>query len=46
MKDCGLVFGTATPEQKALTRASWTRWDVVHTAIILAITVAFYVYFW
>jgi SSS family solute:Na+ symporter len=42
----GLVFGTATPEQKALTSASWTRWDVVHTCIILAITVAFYVYFW
>jgi SSS family solute:Na+ symporter len=42
----GLVFGTATPEQKALTRAGWNRWDVIHTAIILSITVAFYIYFW
>jgi SSS family solute:Na+ symporter len=42
----GLVFGTATPEQKAATRASWTKWDVVHTCIILGITVAFYIYFW
>ncbi|MDL2243462.1 sodium:solute symporter [Bacteroidales bacterium OttesenSCG-928-J19] len=42
----GLVFGTATPEQKAETRASWGAWDIVHTCIILAITVAFYIYFW
>ncbi|MDR1737261.1 MAG: sodium:solute symporter [Candidatus Symbiothrix sp.] len=42
----GLVFGTATPEQKAVTRASWTKWDVIHTIIILGITVAFYIYFW
>jgi SSS family solute:Na+ symporter len=42
----GLVFGTATPEQRASTRASWNRWDVVHTCIILGITTAFYVYFW
>lgn len=42
----GLVFGTATPEQKAATRASWNKWDVIHSTIILAITVAFYIYFW
>jgi len=42
----GLVFGTATPEQKAATRASWNHWDVIHTVIILGITVAFYIYFW
>ncbi len=42
----GLVFGTATPAQKAETRASWNRWDVIHTAIILCITAAFYIYFW
>ena len=39
----GLVFGTSTPEQIA---ASWNKWDVVHTMIILGITVAFYIYFW
>jgi len=42
----GLVFGTATPEQRAETRASWNHWDIINTVIILAITVAFYVYFW
>jgi len=42
----GLVFGTATAEQKAETRASWNKWDILHTCIILAITAAFYIYFW
>jgi SSS family solute:Na+ symporter len=42
----GLCFGTATPEQKAETRASWGTWDIIHTCIILAFTVAFYIYFW
>jgi len=42
----GLVFGTASPEQRAETRASWTRWDVIHSCIIIGITVAFYIYFW
>ena len=42
----GLVFGTSTPEQRAETRASWNHWDVINSAIILAITVAFYIYFW
>ena len=42
----GLVFGTSTPEQIAVTRASWNRWDVIHTVIIVCITLAFYIYFW
>ena len=42
----GLVFGTSTPEQIAATRASWGMWDIIHTVIILGITVAFYAYFW
>ncbi|MBR4755922.1 MAG: Na+/glucose cotransporter, partial [Bacteroidales bacterium] len=42
----GLCFGTATPEQKAVTRASWNTWDIIHTVIILSVTVAFYIYFW
>lgn len=42
----GLVFGTSTAEQRAATRASWNHWDVIHSIIILAITVAFYIYFW
>jgi SSS family solute:Na+ symporter len=42
----GLVFGTSTPEQIAATKRSWDKWDVIHTIIILGITVAFYIYFW
>jgi SSS family solute:Na+ symporter len=42
----GLTFGSVTPEQKAATRASWNKWDVIHTVIILGITVLFYIYFW
>ena len=42
----GLTFGSTTPEQKAATRASWDKWDVIHTSIILGITALFYIYFW
>ena len=42
----GLVFGTSTPEQIAETRASWNKWDIFHTIVILGFTVAFYIYFW
>ncbi len=42
----GLVFGTSTKEQLAETRSSWNHWDIIHTCIILGITIAFYIYFW
>ncbi len=42
----GLVFGTATSEQKVATRASWGAWDIIHSTIILGITAGFYFYFW
>ena len=42
----GLTFGSATPEQKAATRASWNKWDLFHSAVILSFTVLFYIYFW
>lgn len=42
----GLVFGTATPEQKAQTKNSWTKWDVINSCIILGLTAVFYWYFW
>jgi len=42
----GLYFRSATPEQKALTRASWNKWDVVHSVIIITFVIAFYIYFW
>jgi solute:Na+ symporter, SSS family len=45
-KTVGLTYGSANAEQLAETRASWNKWDVIHTAIILAVTFAFYIYFW
>jgi SSS family solute:Na+ symporter len=42
----GLYFGSATAEQRAITRASWSKWDVVNSAIIITIIIAFYIYFW
>jgi len=42
----GLYFGSATAEQKAITRASWNAWDVINTVIILVIILVFYIYFW
>jgi SSS family solute:Na+ symporter len=45
-KIVGLYLGSATAEQKAITRASWTTWDVVASAVIIAVIIAFYAYFW
>jgi len=42
----GLTFGSVSPEEKAMTRQSWDKWDVIHTSIILVITILFYIYFW
>jgi SSS family solute:Na+ symporter len=42
----GLTYGSASPKQIAETRASWNQWDVIHSAVVIAVIVAFYVYFW
>lgn len=42
----GITLSSASAADKAATRASWNHWDVIHTFIILAFTVAFYIYFW
>lgn len=42
----GLYFGSASAEQRAITRASWDKWDVINSIIIIAFIVAFYIYFW
>ncbi len=42
----GLYLGSATVEQRAITRASWNNWDVVLSAIVLVVVIAFYAYFW
>jgi solute:Na+ symporter, SSS family len=40
------TYGGATLEEKAAVKASWNGWDILHTAIILGVVVAFYIYFW
>lgn len=40
------IHQAATPEDRAKTRASWNKWDVVHTVIIAGIIALFYWYFW
>ncbi len=42
----GLYFGSASPEQRAVSRASWNKWDVINSVIILSVIIAFYIYFW
>ena len=42
----GLTFGSTSKEDKLKTRASWNKWDVINTMIILGLTAAFYIYFW
>jgi SSS family solute:Na+ symporter len=45
-KQLNYTIYAATAEDKAITRASWNKWDVIHTAIIVAVIVVFYIYFW
>jgi SSS family solute:Na+ symporter len=45
-KQLNFTMQAATAEDKALTRASWNKWDVIHTAIIVTVIVLFYIYFW
>jgi solute:Na+ symporter, SSS family len=42
----GLTLGTASPQQRAETRASYNHWDVINSAIIITIILVFYAYFW
>ena len=44
-KISGLTYGTVTSEDRATSRASWNRWDVVASASVLAAILAAYVYF-
>jgi SSS family solute:Na+ symporter len=40
------TYQAASAEDKALTKASVTKWDIINTVIIMAIIIAFYAYFW
>jgi SSS family solute:Na+ symporter len=42
----GLTLGSASAEQKALTRASWNKWDLITSGAIIAVIIVFYAYFW
>lgn len=42
----GLYVGSATAEQKAITRASWNNWDLLFSGIVIVVIVWFYAYFW
>jgi solute:Na+ symporter, SSS family len=42
----GLYFGSATPEEKAITRASWNNWDLFFSGVVIITIMAFYIYFW
>jgi solute:Na+ symporter, SSS family len=42
----GLTYFSQSPEQVAETRNSWTRWDVITSAVVVLIVVLFYIYFW
>jgi SSS family solute:Na+ symporter len=41
----GLTFATTVAEDKAASRASWNKWDVIHTVVVLVIIVGIFVYF-
>jgi SSS family solute:Na+ symporter len=42
----GLTYFSSTPEQRAITRASYDKWDIINSLIILGVVIGFYAYFW
>ena len=41
----GLTFATQTEEQRTVTRASWNRWDVAASTLVLSLILLAYLYF-
>ena len=41
-----LTFFSSSAKQRAITRASYSKWDVINSLIIISIIIAFYIYFW
>src|SRR5213075_388868 len=41
----GLTFATTVAEDRAASRASWNKWDVVLSLIVVAIIVSVFIYF-
>jgi SSS family solute:Na+ symporter len=44
-KISGLTYGTITAEDRAASRASWNRWDVIASVAVVAAILAAYLYF-
>ncbi|MBP8777282.1 MAG: sodium:solute symporter [Bacteroidaceae bacterium] len=42
----GITYFTQSPEQKAVTRSSWSTLDIVTSIGVVLVCVAFYYYFW
>ncbi len=41
----GLTWATVTPEHRKASRASWNRWDVINSVIVMVLIVCAYLYF-
>ncbi len=41
----GLTYATVSKEHKAENRASWNKWDVIGTVIVLSLVLSMYLYF-
>ncbi len=41
----GLTYATLSQEDRAQTRASWSKWDVIHSCVVLGLIVIVYCYF-
>jgi SSS family solute:Na+ symporter len=41
----GLTFATTSAEQHAASRASWNRWDVIASVLVVGLIVMAYLYF-
>jgi solute:Na+ symporter, SSS family len=42
----GITYFSQSPEQIKETRDSWNVWDIVTSAVVVAVCVVFYMYFW
>ena len=41
----GLTFATTVAEDRAASRASWNKWDVINSLIVVAIIISIFIYF-
>ncbi|NLX14922.1 MAG: sodium/solute symporter [Phycisphaerales bacterium] len=41
----GLTFATLSAEDRRITRASWNKWDVIHTSTVILLILIAYLYF-